>query len=221
MYYSQSGEDQYLNEHIFKNKKNGVYIELGALDGVTYSNTKFFEDSLDWTGILIEPHPIIYNRLQENRPNNILSNDLVSCNEEPLEFMYFIHRYAPCSGVKNTLSQHHMDVYYNNEHNPSPQGKIILKPKTLTEIIKSTNITHIDFLSLDVEGHEYEVLTSWDFSIPIDIILIETLGYDLAKDQLCRDFLTKNNYQFVSICGCNEIYSHPNYNRDNISKTSL
>jgi FkbM family methyltransferase len=168
---------------------------------------------------LIEPHPIIYNRLQENRPNNILSNDLVSCNEEPLEFMYFIHRYAPCSGVKNTLSQHHMNVYYNNEHNPSPQGKIILKPKT--EIIKSTNITHIDFLSLDVEGHEYEVLTSWDFSIPIDIILIETLGYDLAKDQLCRDFLTKNNYQFVSICGCNEIYSHPNYNRDNISKTSL
>lgn len=218
MYYSQSGEDQYLNDHIFKNKKKGVYIELGALDGVVYSNTKFFEDSLDWTGILIEPHPIMYNRLKENRPNNILCNDLVSCKEEPLEFRYFIQCYAACSGVENTLSQHHMDVYFNNEHNKSlPQDKIILKPKTLTEIIKSTNINHIDFLSLDVEGHEYEVLTSWDFSIPIDIILIETLGVEPSKDQLCRELLMKNNYQFVSICGCNEIYSHPNYNRDTIS----
>ena len=44
MYYSQCQEDIYLNENIFKNKKNGVYIELGALDGILYSNTKFFED---------------------------------------------------------------------------------------------------------------------------------------------------------------------------------
>ena len=42
MYYSQSQEDIFLNENIFKNKRNGTYIELGALDGVLYSNTKFF-----------------------------------------------------------------------------------------------------------------------------------------------------------------------------------
>ena len=46
MYYSQSGEDEFLNENYFKNKRDGVYIELGALDGVLYSNTKFFEDSI-------------------------------------------------------------------------------------------------------------------------------------------------------------------------------
>jgi FkbM family methyltransferase len=218
MYYSQSGEDQYLNEVIFKNKQNGVYIELGAFDGIVYSNTKFFEESLHWTGILIEPHPIIYNRLVENRPHNVLCNDLVSCHKDPLEFRYFVDYYAPCSGVESTLSQHHMDVYFNNEHYRSlQQDKIVIKPKTLTEIIQSTSITHIDFLSLDVEGHEYEVLQSWDFSIPIDIILIEMLAVEPDKDQLCRDILIKNNYQFISICGCNEIYAHPNYNRDSIS----
>jgi hypothetical protein len=47
MYYSQCQEDCFLNENIFKNKSQGVYIELGALDGVRYSNTKFFEDSLN------------------------------------------------------------------------------------------------------------------------------------------------------------------------------
>jgi FkbM family methyltransferase len=209
MYYSQGGEDQYLNDNIFKSKRKGIYVELGALDGNVYSNTKFFEDSLEWSGILIEPHPIMYNRLVENRPKNFLFNDLVSYHKDPLEFRYFLQCYAACSGVASTLSQHHMDVYYNNENNRFlPQDKIVIKPKTLTEIIKSTSITHIDLLSLDVEGHEYEVLQSWDFSIPIDIILIETLNVQPDKDQLCRDILIKNNYKFISICGCNEIYAH-------------
>jgi hypothetical protein len=44
-YYSQCGEDEYIYNNYFKNKKNGKYIELGALDGVLYSNTKFFEDN--------------------------------------------------------------------------------------------------------------------------------------------------------------------------------
>ena len=76
MYYSHCEEDMYLNTHFFKNKKNGVYIELGALDGVTLSNTKFFEDTLNWSGILIEPHPYTFRDLVVNRPNNYLFNYL-------------------------------------------------------------------------------------------------------------------------------------------------
>lgn len=116
MYYSQCEEDVFLNNTIFKNKKNGVYIELGALDGVLYSNTKFFEDTLNWTGILIEPHPTKFLLLQKNRPNNFLFNSLVSCHTEPLEFRYFEDGLAAVSGVENTLSQHHFDTYYNNEN---------------------------------------------------------------------------------------------------------
>jgi FkbM family methyltransferase len=210
MYYSQCQEDIFLNENIFKNKTNGVYIELGALDGILYSNTKFFEDTLNWTGILIEPHPDKFILLKQNRPNNFLFNDLVSCHAEPLDFRYFVHDHAAVSGVENTLSQHHFDAYFesNNEYNKSlEQNKISIKPRTLTEIIKETKLTHIDLLSLDVEGHEFEVLQSWDFSIPIDIILIETLGVQPEKDDLCREILLKNNYQFVSKYKHNEIFS--------------
>jgi hypothetical protein len=74
----------------------------------------------------------------------------------------------------------------------------------LSEIIKETKLTHIDLLSLYVEGHEYEVLQSWDFSVPIDVILIETLGKE--KDELCREILIKNNYKFVTKCAHNEIF---------------
>jgi FkbM family methyltransferase len=217
MYYSQCQEDIFLNENIFKNKKNGTYIELGALDGVLYSNTKFFEDSLNWKGILIEPHPEVFKYLQINRPNNFLFNNLVSCHTEPLDFRYFVDTHAAVSGVEKTLSQHHFDVYFesNNEwHKSLPQSKISIKPISLTEIVKQTQLTHIDLLSLDVEGHEYEVLLSWNFSIPIDIILIETLGVQPEKDELCRQLLIKNNYKFITKCSHNEIFALNTYKFD-------
>ena len=55
-YYSQQGEDIYIYYN-FINKicTDGIFIELGAMDGITYSNTKFFEDKLQFTGTLIEP----------------------------------------------------------------------------------------------------------------------------------------------------------------------
>ena len=201
----------FLNENYFKNKKNGTYIELGALDGVLYSNTKFFQDKLNWRGILIEPHPDKFILLQKKRPNNFLFNNLVSCHKEELKFRYFIDNHAAVSGVENTLSQHHFETYFesDNQWNKSlPQNTKLIKPITLTEIIKSTKISHIDFLSLDVEGHEYEVLKSWDFSIVIDLILIETLDVQPEKDQLCRDILIENGYIFIQNCKHNEIYIH-------------
>jgi FkbM family methyltransferase len=208
MYYSQCQEDVFLNETIFKNHRNGVYIELGALDGVLYSNTKFFEDTLNWSGILIEPHPEKFVLLKQNRPNNYLFNNLVSSHIEPLEFRYFVDGHAAVSGVENTLSKFHFDEFFDNVQNISlPQNKMYIKPTTLTEIVKSTNITHIDLLSLDVEGHEYEVLLSWDFSVPINIILIETLGVQFEKEELCREILIKNNYRFIAKFKHNEIFA--------------
>ena len=74
-------------------------------------------------------------------------------------------------------------------------------------LVKQTNLNHIDLLSLDVEGHEYEVLKSWDFSIPINVVLIETLGAQPEKEELCRELLIKHNYKFISKCGNNEIFA--------------
>ena len=56
-YYSQFKQDQFLNEVLFNNKKNGFFIDIGAHDGVTISNTLFFEKQNDWKGICIEPNP--------------------------------------------------------------------------------------------------------------------------------------------------------------------
>lgn len=205
MFYSQSGEDNYLNTKYFKNKNNGKYIELGALDGILYSNTKFYEDTLGWSGILIEPHPIKFKGLQHNRPNNYLCNTLVSNETNELLFRFFVDEYAGVSGVENTFPTEHFANFYNKIS--LPQGYTYIKPKSLTEIIKESNIQHFDLLSLDVEGHEYEVLLSWDFSIPIDVILIETLGGSQEeKEELCRKLLINNGYKFSEKFQHNEIF---------------
>jgi FkbM family methyltransferase len=206
-FYSQSGEDNFLYLNYFNNKKNGIYIELGALDGVLYSNTKYFEENHGWSGILIEPHPTKFNSLKANRPNNHCFNNLISNSKTGVEFLYFEDALAQVSGCTQTLSKHHFDGYFNNSKFENLKQNIItIVPKSLTEIVNSTGIKHIDLLSLDVEGHEYEVLLSYNFKIPIDVILIETLGVQQERDQLCRDLLIKNNYIFSSKIAHNEIY---------------
>ena len=140
-----------------------------------------------------------------NRPNNYLFNNLVSCLTEDLVFRFFIDNYSGVSGVEHTLPQEYLSGFFSQV--PEPQSRMIIKPKSLTEIVKSTDIKHIDLLSLDVEGHEYEVLLSWDFSVPIDIILIETLGgSQIEKEQMCREILLKNGYRFDTKYRHNEVF---------------
>ena len=154
---------------------------------------------------MIEPHPYKFHSLFKNRPNNYLFNNLVSCSNEDVVFRFFVDNYSGVSGVENTLPKEHFNNFFNSIY--EPQDRILIKPITLTEIIKTTDIKHIDLLSLDVEGHEYEVLLSWDFSIPIDVILIETLGgSQCEKEEKCREILINNGYVFDNKYKHNEIF---------------
>jgi hypothetical protein len=67
MYRSQRGEDKFLLERFFNNVCGGTYIEMGALDGITYSNSFYFNGALDWKGVLIEANPNNYKKLVLNR----------------------------------------------------------------------------------------------------------------------------------------------------------
>lgn len=214
MYHSQCGEDKTLNNKYFKNKKNGNFIELGALDGKLYSNTLFFEKELLWSGILIEPHINMYTELKNNRPKAYLFNELISDNNEEVIFKSFKdNKYGACvSGVKNTLPENHYSGFYDNPGWTNfKQHEEKIKPVSLTEVIKRTPITHFDLLSLDVEGHELEVLKSWDFSIPIDVILIEKN----PRSEDCNKLLVKHGYKFDGVCAHNDIYIINNIKKGN------
>lgn len=67
-YYAQSGEDREMYERFFVGKRNLFFVEMGGLDGVTFSNTLFYEKFLDWRGVLIEPIPESFVKMRANRP---------------------------------------------------------------------------------------------------------------------------------------------------------
>ena len=64
-YYSQYKQDEFIYNSFFKNKRDGVFLEIGADDGVRFSNCKFFEDHLNWKGIAVEARKEAYEKLKK------------------------------------------------------------------------------------------------------------------------------------------------------------
>lgn len=196
-FYGQAEEDKIVYERYFSSKRNGIFLELGALDGVTYSNTKFFEDTMGWSGILIEPIPENYERCRKIRPRSLVYNCIVSSNPDPME----IYVNGAVSSVKEHTSEHH----YNGWHRPINAKSIIVACRRLDDILHGAGIRHIDFWSLDVEGAEYEVLKTMDWDITVKVICIETLG-DESMVNSCRDILRQQGFRFDGPCAHNELW---------------
>ena len=97
----------------------------------------------------------------------------------------------------------------DNEHTywRNKEKKIVtLQPRTMQSILDETNMHNIDLFSLDVEGHELNVLKSIDFSKnTINVILVEMLNTNSELEKI-RDFLKEKNYKFYDIVGRNEVY---------------
>jgi FkbM family methyltransferase len=206
-FYSQCGEDKILYEKYFKDKKNGVFLELGAMDGVIYSNTKFFEDTLGWSGVLIEPHPQMFRTLQQNRPNSKCYNCAISSRSGTVDMV--INPHVPAvSTIDYTTSEQFMNVWHKNSY------KVTVQTNTLSAVLKHAGVDHIDFFSLDVEGHEYDVLQSMDWSIPVHVLLVETLG--LPNDDKVRKLLSENGFVYDGKCAHNEVWVHSSYHNESL-----
>ena len=114
----------------------------GGGDGFSNSNTFILEHYFGWSGLLVEPDPIQYEKLQKNRPKTSLSNKLIYDEITKLNFL-----------KKGELSQ----IVTNNKYT---KNTIELDSITLNELLTLNNSPKIiDFFSLDVEGSEEKVLT--------------------------------------------------------------
>jgi len=215
-YYSQADEDKYLYENLISlvPPKHQRYIEVGALDGVRYSNTKFLEDTLGWTGVLIEPNPVSFSKLSSNRPGNILSPCLISNSTEELEYTYFENdNLAAVSGATSTLTQKNKDVFFENDDEWLIKARssflktCVLESVSLDSVLKETKLDGFGFCSIDVEGHELQVLESFSFNIEISIILIEKNPHD---NQILELMLSKG-YSFFDSVAHNDVFISRNY----------
>lgn len=66
-YYSQAGQDKWVVENVFDHKTGGYFLDIGAYDGVRYSNTFWLEKNLGWSGLCVEADADTFQKLQSNR----------------------------------------------------------------------------------------------------------------------------------------------------------
>lgn len=212
VFYSQQIEDLYVyNNFINKPNNTGIFVELGGLDGVTYSNTKFFEDCLNFRGTLIEPTNK-FEIMKLNRPNNNCHNVGVYYSESEIEFLGD----DAMAGIIETMNENHKSKMVSN--NSSRKIKCV----PFRDILQKDNIKYIDLLSIDVEGAEHAVLDSMDWNIPVYVIVIELDGSNPEKDEKCREIMRKNGYEFRKKIHINEFWINPNYFRkDDLYDTNI
>ena len=157
-YYSQYEQDRIIHREFFLDKKEGFFLEAGADDGIDKSNTKFFED-IGWDGICIEPSRDRFKKLVKNR-KCICVNKAISTSKGTEEFLDIIGYGKGLSGLtKNYDSRHLVRINSETRNSETVDKKTIqVESLPLSEILKIHNISNIDYLSLDVEGSEKEVL---------------------------------------------------------------
>ena len=185
MYKSQIGQDKWVHS-VLGDKKNGFFVELGASDGVELSNTYFFEKNLGWNGICIEPNPNFHAAISKNRSSHICFNCVSNKDDEEIDFTICGH----ASGATVTAG-------------PFTQSDTIIKvkTKTLKTIFEMYNApVRIDYLSLDVEGHEYEILKAFPFNeYVINCITVEHNEPHTGSEMRMklREILELNGYKFI------------------------
>lgn len=168
-------------DDIFKSKRGGFYIELGANNGLIQSNTAFFEFNRGWTGVLIEPSSNAYAECVINRPNSQCFNLACVSND---------YKDKTIKGDFNGSMMSSVDGKRNNTN-----SLVDCKVSTLEKILDSVNATSIDFLSLDTEGYEYDILCGLNLNkYRPKYMLIEIYLCDYVK---LLSFLEENNYSLV------------------------
>ena len=181
-FYSQFEQDKYLEHNIFKGYKNGFYVDVGAHDGVTINNTLYFEKNHNWSGINIEPIKSVFDKLVINRPNDINLNCAVCNNDGVTDFLCNTGYTEMISGIKSNFDPRHLQRLHNENIQMGSTTEIIkVNTKKLETIFDENNISHINYLSIDVEGAEFEVIKSINFDkVFIDIINFENNYNDVS-----------------------------------------
>ena len=147
MYYSQCKQDEMMERMVFKGYKSGIYMDIGAHDGVTYNNTLYFAKHNGWTVINVEPLKSVYDKLVISRPNDINLNYAVANTDGTAEFMANTGYTEMISGLVSTYDSRH-DTRLKNENNVmgSKTDIITVNTKRVETICDEYNITHINYL---------------------------------------------------------------------------
>lgn len=186
-YKSQYGEDKWIASHWSKLglPKKGIFVEFGAADGITFSNTYWLEKSMGWNGLLIEPDP--RHKIKGRKAK--VSRLCVGSGEE---VSFGLDNNDPClSGIKRASS-----------------NRITIQSVPLSDILYRYNISKVDLISIDTEGTELEAWKTLDLEEwRPRVVIIEFLSWGISdRTEEVVEALRMDNYNLVHQTNCNGIF---------------
>jgi FkbM family methyltransferase len=192
MSYAQNHEDVVL-ARCFPGT-GGFYIDVGAANPVAHSVTKWFS-TRGWTGVNVEPHPLFFKMIEADRPSEFNVHAAVS--DAAGELTYYE---VPDSLGRSTLNPDWAEIYRQQGHAIVTH---VVRTVTLTELCERYVRGPIDFLKVDAEGHELQVLRSMDFERwKPRVVVVE------ATIDNWNHILLANGYRFGLYDGVNRYYVH-------------
>lgn len=156
--FSQYKQD-FLLRPILDQLSPGFFVESGALNGETDSNSLFYERQKGWTGLLVEPSPREYPILKAKQRHAYTFNGCLSPSGHE-ELLHFDPEVEGFEGIA------HIATY--------SMGSVPVRAAPLEALLKEIGRTTVDFWSLDIEGSEASVLNSTNFSnVEVGVMLVE------------------------------------------------
>jgi FkbM family methyltransferase len=196
--------------HKLRGKTKGYFVEFGATNGVDISNTFLLEQSFGWTGILAEPSPLWHPSLFTNRNCIIETKCVWNKSGEQLQFLVSqsspelatIDSFRDCDRHKSARSQ--------------DASLVSVETISLNDLLSSHSAPQMfDYLSVDTEGSEFDILSGFDFTAHTPVIISVEHNYCEAHRDRLRMLLESHGYvrDYVEFSKWDDWY----YHRDLIS----
>ena len=195
--YSQHNEDHILSS-IFSGRSDGTALEVGGFDGVTFSNTYLFERK-GWRTIIVEPMPEFARKIRLSRHATLF--ECAAGSHRGMSVFTIARGVEALSTLNPTGHQ-----LANMQHHGAVLEEIQVSVRTLDDMLESAAVEKLDFVTIDVEGHETEAIAGLTLSRwKPDIVLVEdgSMGADLSV----RSIMREKGYRRFMTTACNDWYA--------------
>ena len=198
-FFSQFGQDRYLQQHLFEKKRDGVFVDVGAYDGIAGSNTLFFEKFLGWRGLCIEADAIQFTRLKTFRSCDCVQA-CIADRDGAARFLNVAEGLTMMGG----LVDHYEPTDLKMVTERSAAKIVSMATRRLDSVLNERGIGAIDYLSIDTEGSELAILKSLDFArFKIRALSVE----NNRNTPQIPDYMQSVGYRRIARLGVDDLYT--------------